>query len=259
MVTTAAGARSADQLRSLIQGGARPRYLLFWGHQPPATGGVGKGCLSQWWPAAFAVDGQAYPSAEHFMMAGKASLFGDAETAAKIREAPHPGAAKALGRQVRGFHEQRWAEHRFDLVVTGNLAKFSQHADLREFLLGAGDRVIAEASPQDRIWGIGLAAGDERAMSPGQWPGLNLLGFALMEVRHRLQAQGGTAVTGVLQDAAPGGLEDPPVECSAEPLDVRAEQPDQDRGEPNLVRHRRLCQRAQPARIPRTAQGRAIF
>jgi ribA/ribD-fused uncharacterized protein len=192
MATTASDARSADQLRSLIQGGARPRYLLFWGHQPPPAGGVGKGCLSQWWPAVLTVDGHSYPSAEHFMMAGKASLFGDAETAARIRQAPHPGAAKALGRQVRGFDERRWAKHRVELVVTGNLAKFSQHADLREFLLGTGDRVIVEASPRDPIWGIGLAANDQRAMSPEQWPGLNLLGFALMEVRHRLQAQAGT-------------------------------------------------------------------
>jgi ribA/ribD-fused uncharacterized protein len=170
----------------------RCAYLLFWGHQPPPAGGVGKGCLSQWWPAALIVDGHSYPSAEHFMMAGKASLFGDVETAARIRQAPHPGAAKALGRQVRGFDELLWAEHRVELVVTGNLAKFSQHAGLREFLLGTGDRVIVEASPRDSIWGIGLAANDQRAMSPEQWPGLNLLGFALMEVRQRLQAQAGT-------------------------------------------------------------------
>jgi ribA/ribD-fused uncharacterized protein len=192
MVTTPADARSTDQLRNLVETGARPRYLLFWGHQPPTAGGVGKGCLSQWWPVEFTVDGQVYPSAEHFMMAAKASLFGDAETAARIRQAPHPGAAKALGRNVRGFDEQCWIERRFGVVVTGNLAKFSQNAGLREFLLGTGGRVIAEASPTDRIWGIGLAATDERAMSPGQWPGLNLLGFALMEVRHQLEAQAGT-------------------------------------------------------------------
>jgi ribA/ribD-fused uncharacterized protein len=188
MVTTAASARSADQLRILIQGGAQPKYLLFWGHRPPAAGGVGKGCLSQWWPAAFTVDGLVYRSTEHFMMAAKALLFGDAETAARIRQAPHPGAAKALGRQVRGFCEQVWAERRFELVVAGNLAKFGQHHDLGTFLLGTGDRVLVEASPQDRVWGIGLAAHDERATAPGQWLGLNLLGFALMEVRYRLRA-----------------------------------------------------------------------
>ncbi len=87
---------------------------------------------------------------------------------------------------MRGFDEQRWAEHRFDAVVAGNLAKFGQHRQLRDFLAGTGSRVIVEASPRDRVWGIGLAAGDERAESPELWPGLNLLGFALMEVRHQL-------------------------------------------------------------------------
>ena len=192
MAMNAADARSAGQLRSLIVEGAQPRYLLFWGHQPPADGGVGKGCLSQWWPAAFTVDGLVYPSAEHFMMAGKALLFGDADTAARIRAAPHPGAAKVLGRQVRAFSEERWAERRFELVVTGNLAKFGQHPDLRGFLAGTGDRVLVEASPRDQIWGAGLAADDERAKSPERWPGFNLLGFALMEVRHRLRAQNQT-------------------------------------------------------------------
>jgi ribA/ribD-fused uncharacterized protein len=88
---------------------------------------------------------------------------------------------------VRGFDEQRWAQQRFEVVVTGNLAKFSQHRDLRQFLLGTGGQVLAEASPRDRVWGIGLAADDPRAASPRTWPGLNLLGFALMEVRRELQ------------------------------------------------------------------------
>ena len=122
-------------------------------------------------------------------MAAKARLSGDAEAVGKILAAPHPGAAKALGRRVRGFEEQLWAEHRFDVVVAGNMAKFGQHRQLQDFLAGTGSRVLAEASPRDRVWGIGLAAGDERAESPERWPGLNLLGFALMEVRHQLRAQ----------------------------------------------------------------------
>jgi ribA/ribD-fused uncharacterized protein len=80
--------------------------------------------LSQWWPAPFTVAGLSYPSAEHFMMAAKAALFGDAATAARIREAPDPAAAKTFGRQVRGFDERRWAAERFGIVVAGNLAKF---------------------------------------------------------------------------------------------------------------------------------------
>ena len=135
------------------------------------------------------MDGVSYPSAEHYMMAAKARLSGDGEAAERILAAPHPGAAKALGRQVHGFDEQCWAEHRFDAVVAGNTAKFGQHPELRDFLAGTGSRVLAEASPLDRVWGIGLAADDERATSPERWPGLNLLGFALMEVRHQLRAQ----------------------------------------------------------------------
>lgn len=188
MTLRSADVRNVGELASLVRDGARPKCLLFWGHRPPLAGGVGKGCLSQWWPAAFTVGGTTYPTAEHFMMACKALLFGDTETADRILQAPHPGAAKALGRQVHRFDEQRWAKRRFEIVVTGNLAKFGQHPELRQFLLATADRVLAEASPRDRVWGIGLAASDERAASPDNWQGLNLLGFALMEVRHRLQA-----------------------------------------------------------------------
>jgi ribA/ribD-fused uncharacterized protein len=184
-----ADVRAVDQLVGFIRDGGQPKYLLFWGHQPPSGGGAGKGGLSQWWPATFAVDNVMYLSAEHFMMAAKARLFGDEEMAERIVAAAHPGQAKALGRRVRGFDEQRWAQERSGLVVTGNLAKFGQHPDLREFLLGTGNRVLVEASPLDRVWGTGLAADDPHAASPEHWAGLNLLGFALMEVRQQLSGQ----------------------------------------------------------------------
>jgi hypothetical protein len=77
---------------------------------------------------------------------------------------------------------------RVDLVVTGNLAKFGQNADLRDFLLGTGSQVLVEASPVDRVWGTGLAADHGHGTSPEHWPGQNLLGFALMEVRHQLRS-----------------------------------------------------------------------
>ncbi len=71
--------------------------------------------------------------------------------------------------------------------TAGNLAKFGQHADLREFLLTTGDRVLVEASPFDRIWGIGMGPNNPAALRPSAWRGQNLLGFALMEVRERLR------------------------------------------------------------------------
>jgi ribA/ribD-fused uncharacterized protein len=165
------------------------KYLCFWGHQPQRDGSIGAGCLSQWWPVSFTVDGLTFASAEHYMMWRKAKLFGDDETAERILGAATPGEAKSLGRRVRGFDETEWEARRYEIVVAGSLAKFGRHEDLRAFLLGTGDRVLVEASPVDRIWGIGLAADDPRAEDPARWRGLNLLGFALMEARAALRAE----------------------------------------------------------------------
>lgn len=163
-------------------GGERLEFLFFWGHRTP-----GRGYLSQWWPSPFTVGGVEYATAEHYMMAEKARLFGDAETAAAVVGATHPRRAKDLGRRVRDFDEGTWREHRVSIVTRGNEAKFAQNGELRDFLLGTGSRVLVEASPLDRIWGIGLAAEDEHAEFPSRWRGLNLLGFALMEARARLR------------------------------------------------------------------------
>lgn len=171
-----ADARTRDDLAALVAAGARPKYLFFWGHQPQRDGRIGSGALSQWWPSAFTVDGVTYASAEHWMMAGKA----------RILAARTPAEAKKLGRLVRGFDEERWAAERFELVVAGSVAKFGQDKALRDYLLGTGKRVLVEASPLDRVWGIGRAAHELGAEDPQRWRGLNLLGFALMAAREQL-------------------------------------------------------------------------
>ena len=174
---------SQAELTEHLARGGTVRYLFFWGHRPQPDGSVGAGCLSQWWPSPFVVDGVTFASAEHYMMWRKAKLFGDDGTADEILTVRHPNQAKALGRRVHDFDDKIWADERFDIVVAGSVAKFSQHADLREFLLRTGDRVLVEASPRDRVWGIGLSASDPRAAEPAQWRGRNLLGFALMRAR----------------------------------------------------------------------------
>jgi ribA/ribD-fused uncharacterized protein len=166
-----------------------PKFLFFWGHRPQRDGSVGAGCLSQWWPAEFTVDGVRFRSAEHYMMWRKARLFGDHEMAERIVATTDPRDAKALGREIRGFDGETWAEHRFEIVTDASRHKFGQHDDLRAWLVGTGDRVLVEASPTDRVWGIGLAAADERAADPARWRGLNLLGFALMRARHEWQSE----------------------------------------------------------------------
>ena len=178
-----------ERLADLVEAearGVRMKFVLFW-NERPSSWGPGPGCLSQFWPAPFTVDGVTYGTAEHWMMAQKARLFDDGATLREILKARTPQAAKSLGRAVRGFSEDRWGDARYQIVVEGNLAKFSHHDGLRRYLVSTGDRVLVEASPVDRVWGIGLAEDDKRATTPSRWRGLNLLGFALMEVRDQLE------------------------------------------------------------------------
>ncbi|MFJ6616107.1 NADAR family protein [Kitasatospora sp. NPDC091335] len=183
-----AAVRSREELAAAMADGARPKWVMFWGHTERKGGGTRQECLSQWWPGEFTVDGVTYASAEHWMMAGKARMFGDEEIVRRVLAARTPAEAKKLGRLVQGFDDETWVAGRFELVVAGNVAKFGQDEALRGYLLGTGDRVLVEASPLDRIWGIGLAADDIRSQQPAEWRGSNLLGFALMEARARLGA-----------------------------------------------------------------------
>lgn len=177
---------SNEELVEYVNRGNKVKYIFFWGHQKPKSG-VSKTCFSQWYESDFEVDGIKYQTAEHYMMAEKARLFGDSEIESKILQALNPGDVKRLGRAVLNFDKEIWKENRFEIVVKGNIAKFSQCPELQQFLLDTEDSVLVEASPVDNIWGIGLAEDDPRAENPNSWRGINLLGFALMEVRDRLK------------------------------------------------------------------------
>ena len=161
------------------------KFLFFWGHTVKGNG-VCKACLSQWYDSPFEADGVLYQTAEHYMMAQKAKLFHDEKAYQRILACKSPKAAKAIGREIVDFSEAVWLEHRFDIVVAGNLAKFSHYPELRQYLLNTNNRVLVEASPVDTIWGVGLAADHPEIENPRQWRGLNLLGFVLMQVRNRL-------------------------------------------------------------------------
>ena len=122
------------------------------------------------------------------MMAQKAQLF-DESMVKHILNAPTTNEVKTLGRKVKNFDEEVWREKSFDIVVQGNLAKFSQHPKIKAFLLSMANRVLVEASPYDQIWGIGMMGEDERAFNPFEWSGENKLGFALMVVREHLMQE----------------------------------------------------------------------
>ncbi len=176
-----------EDLRQRVSAGQAFEYMHFWGHKPQPDGRIGEGCLSQWWPVHFEVEGVGYASAEHYMMASKARLFDDETALERILACDTPAEAKKIGREVQGFAGEVWNTHRLAAVVKGNIGKFGQHPDLKKFLLSTGDSVLVEASPRDRIWGIGMGAANEKAGDPHAWRGQNLLGFALMQARQRLR------------------------------------------------------------------------
>lgn len=169
-------------MRYLLElGENRPELLLFYGHR--VTKAVTETCLSQWYPCQFEVEGVTYTSAEQYMMAEKAKLFGDEEIRAEILNTDDPRMCKALGRKVKNFDKAVWDKEKEHIVRKGNAKKFLQNSALRNFLLSTGDKVLVEASPTDRVWGIGLGQNNPNALDPQKWRGQNLLGFALMNVR----------------------------------------------------------------------------
>ena len=156
-------------------------FTFFWKSASP---------FSQWHESSYTlvIDNVTYQyaCAEQGMMHGKALLFGDAEVAEQILATPSPREMKALGRMVRGFDDNIWKQHRQDIVYRNSVAKFTQNRHLCEALLNTtGD--LVEASPYDRIWGIGLVEADARKMHPQKWPGINLLGRILTRVRDEIQ------------------------------------------------------------------------
>ena len=146
-------------------------------------------CFSHWTPSSFIVDGERYNCGEQFFAAAKARMFGDKDTLRQIMRYPNPATHKHLGRKVRGFDQKVWERERENVVLTGNYFKFLQNPRMLRHLLGTKSKTLAEASPTDAIWGIGLRADKAAAVRPSQWPGSNLLGKALMAVRDLLKDQ----------------------------------------------------------------------
>ena len=144
------------------------------------------GFLSQHYKSDFVVDNIKYNCTEQYMMAQKAKLFGDDEIYQKILTAKEPFEHKKLGRLVKNYKEDQWIANREQIVYTGNINKFSQNIKLKKLLLETGDAILVEASPYDKIWGVGLKYTDPRLQDPKKWNGLNLLGKILMKVREEL-------------------------------------------------------------------------
>jgi ribA/ribD-fused uncharacterized protein len=157
----------------------RKDFTFFWG-----------GYFSQWAPTPFIIDGVLFNTAEQYMMYNKALMFGDFEIAKQIMETSSPKDQKALGRKVKGFDKDHWETYCRKIVYDANVAKAKQNEVVMEEYKRTRGTEIVEASPEDRIWGIGLHETDERILDRDQWDGTNWLGIAIMEARQTLVEEG---------------------------------------------------------------------
>lgn len=145
-----------------------------------------RGIYSQHYISDFIVDNVTYTSAEQYMMAKKAILFSDQISHDRIMLTSDPMVQKAIGREVKGFDKILWESKCRDIVYEGNFHKFSQNPILMGLMLGE-TRELVEASPTDRIWGVGLKENNPKILDKRNWLGTNWLGEALMRVRENLR------------------------------------------------------------------------
>ncbi len=152
-------------------------FVLFWGDAN----------FSNFARAEFTLDGFTFTSSEQAYMFYKACYFDDEQSAISIMAAQHPAECKRIGRRVKGFNYTDWMKVSLQVMKRVVYAKFSQNPSKKELLLATGDRILAEASPKDFFWGIGLKQDHVYAESPEKWSGKNYLGIILMEVRDELR------------------------------------------------------------------------
>jgi ribA/ribD-fused uncharacterized protein len=191
------------QIAARVCGGRRARVLGFYSERKV------NGCFSNFFEAHFTFElprglvplgcaAADFPSpvgvetSEKAIMMAKAAAFGDSESYRQIASARTPHAAKQLGRGVRLFDEGRWQTIICHIAREVVWQKFSQLPLLRKRLLGTGSKILAEATRNDKIWGIGLNI-DEDISVPARWKGTNVLGWALMQTRDRLRAEDAAA------------------------------------------------------------------
>lgn len=153
------------------------KFYLFWQTDS---------CLSNWTHAPFEYNGNSFNNSETALMWEKALKLGDTDIADQILKVTHPRVAKELGRKAKGYAPHLWEPYRLDIMTDILVAKAQAHKRTYLELEKTLGLIIAEASPKDKIWGIGLAPEDARALNQENWNGLNLLGVAWMQARKRI-------------------------------------------------------------------------
>lgn len=177
----------------------------FWSHKPNRYPQDRQwfACFSNWYPSTFKMrlkegegDEITFNCVEQLIMYSKAVLFKDYDTAKKILATSDPAVQKKLGRGVKGYVDSEWVAVRYNTVLRGVRAKCEQNSDIMANLVRTEAKIIAEASPYDRIYGIGLSPTDPDTQIESKWKGKNLLGKILMDVRReKLLAQSSSSLS----------------------------------------------------------------
>ncbi|MBT4376575.1 NADAR family protein [archaeon] len=150
------------------------KYYFFWKHQ-----------FGQWTLRDIIDEGGInYNCCEQYMMTHKALLFDDLDSAKKILCEKDPREQQRLGRIISDFNQEIWDANKEEIVYRGNKLKFYQHFDLQKRLIETFPKIFVEASPYDRVWGVGLSANDDLILDEKNWKGENLLGKVLTRVRN---------------------------------------------------------------------------
>ncbi len=154
------------------------KFTFFW-----KTGDV----FSNWHPSPFVFDGINFNNSEQYMMYYKAKLFNDTVKMQEILDEPDPKEQKKLGRMIADFNDAVWLQNAEEVMVPGLKAKFQQNPTMLKELMDTNNTILAEASPSDIRWGIGLKEDDPLALDEKNWKGTNLLGVFLMKVREQIR------------------------------------------------------------------------
>ncbi len=142
------------------------------------------GYLGNWYTAPFTIEGKLFHNSEHYFMWKKVMLFEPTQED-KILVATDSKTMKDIGQKIKNYDDAIWSAERYKIMVESLMHKFSQNEDLKKRLLATGTCDLVEASPFDKIWGIGITKSQALAGVKGK--GQNLLGKALMEVRNKMK------------------------------------------------------------------------
>ena len=183
------GVFNLSELQNRVKSGQKYEYLFFLmkKKEEKANKEIKTDCFSRWYRSEFHVETETYWCVEQFLTAQKARIFEDHETLKAILSSETSEQLHTLGRSIKNFDKKVWNSVSYSILTNGNYQKFIQNHELMRFLLSSEEKIIAQASMNDKIWGIGLDEKHESATNPCLWTGKNFLGFSLIEIRSELR------------------------------------------------------------------------